>query len=142
MAERLRLAKKTGMLALEVLRKDIRPKAILTEGAFMNALALDMALGCSTNTALHLPAIANEVNFKLDLDLLNKVSAVTPNLCRLAPAGTAAIEDLHAAGGIPAVLKELSKKSLIDFNVQTVYGSLGDAIGSAENKYTNNIRPI
>jgi dihydroxy-acid dehydratase len=142
MAERLRLAKKTGMLVLEVLRKDIRPRAILTEGAFMNALALDMALGCSTNTALHLPAIANEVDFKLDLDLLNKVSAVTPNLCRLAPAGTAAIEDLHAAGGIPAVLKELSKKSLIDFKVQTVYGNLGDIIRKAVNRDTNIIRPI
>jgi dihydroxy-acid dehydratase len=142
MAERLRLAKKTGMLSLEVLRKDIRPKDILTEGAFMNALALDMALGCSTNTALHLPAIANEVNFKLDMDLLNKVSAVTPNLCRLSPAGTAAIEDLHAAGGIPAVLKELAKKSLIDFKVQTVYGHLGDVIRSAVNRDTNIIRPI
>ncbi|AEF82762.1 dihydroxy-acid dehydratase [Leadbettera azotonutricia] len=142
MAERLRLAKKTGMLALEVLRKDIRPKAILTEGAFMNALALDMALGCSTNTALHLPAIANEVDFKLDLELLNKVSAVTPNLCRLAPAGTAAIEDLHAAGGIPAVLKELAKKSLIDLKAQTVYGNIGDVIRTAVNRNTDIIRPI
>jgi dihydroxy-acid dehydratase len=146
MAERLRLAKKTGMLAMEVLRKDIRPASILTEAAFMNALALDMALGCSTNTCLHLPAIAHEAGIELQgtafSDLLNKVSAVTPNLCRLAPAGTAAIEDLHAAGGIPAVLAELSKKDLVNLKALTIYGSLGDMIKIAENKNTEIIRPI
>ncbi|MDR3160998.1 MAG: dihydroxy-acid dehydratase [Spirochaetaceae bacterium] len=128
MAERLRLAKRTGLTILEVLKKDIRPRSILTEGAFLNALALDMALGCSTNTALHLPAIAHEAGFTLDLDLLNRVSAVTPNLCRLAPAGSDAIEDLHAAGGIPAVLLELSKGQLVNLEVPTVYGVLGDAL--------------
>lgn len=134
MGERLRLAKRTGILALEVLKKDIRPRAILTERAFLNALALDMALGCSTNTALHLPAIAHEAGFKLDLNLLNKVSAVTPNLCKLAPAGSDAIEDLHAAGGIPAVLMELSKKNLVDLKAPTVYGHLGDVVQDAKNR--------
>jgi dihydroxy-acid dehydratase len=142
MAERIRLAKKTGMLIIDVLKKDLRPKAILTESAFMNALALDMALGCSTNTALHLPAVAGEAGFKLDLELLNKVSAVTPNLCRLAPAGKDVIEDLNAAGGIPAVLKELSKKNLIDLKAITVYGCLGDAVVKAENKNPEVIKPI
>jgi dihydroxy-acid dehydratase len=142
MAERLRLAKRTGMLILDVLKKDIRPLAILTEQAFLNALALDMALGCSTNTALHLPAIAHEAGFKLDPDLLNKVSEITPNLCRLAPAGKDAIEDLHAAGGIPAVLKELSREALVDLEAPTVYGVLGDALKGAENKDTRIIRSI
>jgi dihydroxy-acid dehydratase len=147
MGERLRLAKRTGMLALEVLKNDIRPRSILTEKAFLNALTLDMALGCSTNTALHLPAIAHEAGFKLDKgtsfpDLLNKVSAVTPNLCKLAPAGSTVIEDLQQAGGIPAVLKELSKKNLIDGDAKTVYGTLIDAYRDAENRDTNIIRPI
>jgi dihydroxy-acid dehydratase len=150
MAERLRLAKRTGFNILDILKKDIRPKSILTERAFLNALALDMALGCSTNTALHLPAIAHEAGFKLDLDLLNKVSAVTPNLCRLAPAGNDAIEDLHAAGGIPAVLLELSKKNLVALDAPTVYGVLGDALKGkaypgqtiAANRNTNIIRPL
>jgi dihydroxy-acid dehydratase len=142
MAERLRLAKRTGMLALEVLKKDIRPRSLLTERAFLNALALDMALGCSTNTALHLPAIACEVGFNLDLDLLNRVSAVTPNLCRLAPAGTAAVEDLHAAGGVPAVFAELAKKNLVDGSAPTVYGTLADSYAGAENRNPEIIRPI
>ncbi|MDR1900266.1 MAG: dihydroxy-acid dehydratase, partial [Treponema sp.] len=142
MAERLRLAKRTGMLAMEVLRKDIRPRSVMTEGAFKNALALDMALGCSTNTALHLPAIAREAGVALDLDLLNRVSAVTPNLCKLAPAGSDAIEDLHAAGGVPAVFTELAKKDLIDGSAPTVYGVLADAYRDAENRNTAIIRPI
>ncbi|MDR1218715.1 MAG: dihydroxy-acid dehydratase [Treponema sp.] len=142
MAERTRLAKKTGALILDALKKDIRPRAIMTEKAFMNALALDMALGCSTNTALHLPAIAHETGFKLDMELLNKVSAATPNLCHLAPAGSAAIEDLHAAGGVPAVLAELDKKSLIDTTAATVYGTLKDSVKHAVNRNTAVIRPI
>jgi dihydroxy-acid dehydratase len=142
MAERIRLAKKTGMLIMDVLKKDLRPKQILSQAAFMNALALDMALGCSTNTALHLPAIAGEAGIKLDLELLNKVSAVTPNLCRLAPAGKDAIEDLHTAGGIPAVLKELSKKNLVDLKAETVYGCLSDALNKAENHNPDVIRPL
>jgi dihydroxy-acid dehydratase len=142
MAERLRLAKRTGMLVLEVLKKDLRPRSVMTEGAFKNALALDMALGCSTNTALHLPAVAHEAGFKLDLRLLNEVSAVTPNLCRLAPAGSDAVEDLHAAGGVPAVLAELAKKNLIDTAAPTVYGVLADALEGAENRNPGVIRPI
>jgi len=146
MAERVRLAKKTGMLIMDALKKDLRPKDILTQAAFMNALALDMALGCSTNTALHLPAIAGEAGVTLDLELLNRVSAVTPNLCRLAPAGKDAIEDLHAAGGVSAVLKELSKKNLVDLKALTVYGCLGDALGDAHGKAVNRnpdvIRPL
>jgi dihydroxy-acid dehydratase len=142
MAERLRLAKRTGMLILEILKKDIRPRSLLTKGAFMNALALDMALGCSTNTALHLPAIAHEGGFKLDLKLLNEVSAVTPNLCKLAPAGSSAIEDLHAAGGIPAVFAELARKGLIDGSARTVYGVLEDSYRGAENLDPEIIRPI
>jgi dihydroxy-acid dehydratase len=142
MAERIRLAKKTGMLIMDILKKDLRPKNILTQKAFMNALAMDMALGCSTNTALHLPAVAGEAGIPLDLEILNKVSAITPNLCRLAPAGKDAIEDLHAAGGIPAVFKELSKKNLIDLNAATVYGRLGDAVGKAENRNPDVIRPV
>jgi dihydroxy-acid dehydratase len=142
MAERLRLAKRTGILALEVLKKDIRPRSVLTEKAFLNALALDMALGCSTNTALHLPAIAHEAGFKWEADLLNRVSAVTPNLCKLAPAGTDAIEDLHAAGGVPGVFTELAKKNLIDGSAETVYGVLADAYRNAENRDPRIIRPI
>jgi dihydroxy-acid dehydratase len=150
MAERLRLAKRSGFLILEILKKDLRPRSVMTEKAFLNALALDMALGCSTNTALHLPAIAREAGFKLDLDLLNRVSALTPNLCRLAPAGTDAIEDLHAAGGVPAVLLELSKKNLVNLEAPTVYGVLGDALEGraypgqrpALNRNTLIIRPL
>ncbi|MDR2097360.1 MAG: dihydroxy-acid dehydratase [Spirochaetaceae bacterium] len=142
MAERIRLAKKSGVKIIEILKKDIRPRSILTERAFMNALALDMALGCSTNTALHLPAIAREAGFTLDFKLLNKVSAATPNLCRLSPAGDSAVEDLHAAGGIPAVFSELVKKNLIDIDAPTVYGTLGGAVREAVNKNTAVIRPI
>jgi dihydroxy-acid dehydratase len=142
MAERIRLAKKTGMLILEILRKDLRPRTLLNERAFMNALALDMALGCSTNTALHLPAIAHEAGIKLDLRVLNEVSAVTPNLCKLAPASDTPIEDLHAAGGVPAVLKELSKRNLIDPQAPTVYGTLEDALRDAQNRNPAVIRPI
>lgn len=142
MAERVRLAKKTGVRIVELLKDDTRPLEILTERAFMNALALDMALGCSTNTALHLPAIAHEAGFNLDFKLLNKVSAATPNLCHLSPAGPSAVEDLHAAGGIPAVFSELAKKDLLDLDAPTVYGKLGDAVRGAVNRNTEVIRPI
>jgi dihydroxy-acid dehydratase len=142
MGERLRLAKKTGVLVMEVLKKGLRPRSVLTQGAFRNALALDMALGCSTNTTLHLPAIAREAGIKLDGDLINRISAVTPNLCKLAPAGPAAIEDLHAAGGIPAVCSELAKRDLIDGSVPTVYGTLADAYRDAKNGDPGIIRPI
>jgi dihydroxy-acid dehydratase len=150
MAERLRLAKRTGLLILELLDKGIRPRSILNQGAFMNALALDMALGCSTNTALHLPAIAREAGLTLDLELLNRASEATPNLCRLAPAGSHAVEDLHAAGGVPAVLLELSKRRLVDLGAPTVYGVLGDALEGraypgqprAANRNAEVIRPL
>jgi dihydroxy-acid dehydratase len=150
MAERLRLAKRSGILILDILKKDLRPRSVMTETAFLNALALDMALGCSTNTALHLPAIAREAGFKLDLETLNRVSAVTPNLCRLAPAGKDAIEDLHAAGGVPAVFLELGKKNLVNLEAPTVYGVLGDAVEGraypgqrpALNRNTAIIRPL
>jgi dihydroxy-acid dehydratase len=142
MAERLRLAKKTGVLALEVLKKDIRPRSILTELALTNALALDMALGCSTNTALHLPAIAHEAGCALDLDRLNQVSARTPNLCKLAPASATPIEALHAAGGIPAVLGELAKGKLIHLDAPTVYGVLGDSAAQGQNRNPEVIRPL
>jgi dihydroxy-acid dehydratase len=142
MAARLRLAKKTGVQIIETLKKDIRPRAVLTERAFRNALALDMALGCSTNTALHLPAIAREAGVKLSLDTLNEVSAKTPNLCKLAPASNMAIEELDAAGGIPAVFYELAKKNLLDLDAPTVYGKLGDALKGAVNHNEAVIRPM
>jgi dihydroxy-acid dehydratase len=146
MAERLRLAKRTGVLVMEVLKNGLRPRDILTGAAFMNALALDMALGCSTNTALHLPAVAHEAACTAAgcsfIDLLNQVSAVTPNLCRLAPAGPDAVEDLHAAGGVPAVLRELAKKRLVDGSAPTVYGTLADAFRNAENANPRIIRPV
>jgi dihydroxy-acid dehydratase len=143
MAERLRLAKKTGMLIIELVKQDLRPREILTEQAFMNALALDMALGCSTNTALHLPAIAYETGFILDLERFNQVSAATPHLCRLAPAGSGVIEDLHSAGGVPAVLGELSRRrGLIDPSARTIYGLLEDGIQQGVNRNPEVIRPI
>jgi dihydroxy-acid dehydratase len=147
MAERTRLAKKAGILAMDVLNKGLRPRDLLTKTAFMNALALDMALGCSTNTALHLPAVAHEAGVDLAggtgfPDLLNRVSAETPNLCRLAPAGKDTLEDLHAAGGVSAVLAELAKRRLIDTSARTVYGRLEDALRGAENRNQAVIRPI
>lgn len=142
MGERLRLAKRSGFLIMDILKKNILPRSIMGERAFMNALALDMALGCSTNTALHLPAVAAEAGVKLDLELLNKVSAVTPNLCKLAPAGPAAIEDLHAAGGISAVFAELAKRNLIDQSAPTVYGTIADGMRGAQNLDPSIIRPL
>ena len=142
MAARLRLAKKTGVQIMDILKKNIRPRDIMTSRAFMNALALDMALGCSTNTALHLPAVAREAGVTVDLRLLGEVSAKTPNLCRLAPAGPSPIEELDAAGGVPAVLAELAKKNLLDLEAPTVYGKLKDALDGAVNYNENVIRPI
>ncbi|MDR3301894.1 MAG: dihydroxy-acid dehydratase [Spirochaetaceae bacterium] len=141
-AERLRLAKKTGFLVMNVLEKQILPRSVLTERAFLNALALDMAIGASTNTALHLPAIAGEAGVALSFETFNKISAVTPNLCRLAPASSTPIEELHLAGGIPAVLKELARKNLIDTAAPAVYGTLGDALKNAVNRNPAIIRPI
>jgi dihydroxy-acid dehydratase len=119
-AARKRLAKKTGMKIMELIERDIKPRDIATMGAFRNALAVDMALGCSTNTVLHVPAIAHEAEIDLNLDIFNEISKIAPHLCSLSPAGPNHIEDLHSAGGIMAVMKELSKKGLIDENCLSV----------------------
>ena len=121
-AERIRLAKQAGMKVMELVEKGIKPSDILTEKAFENALAVDMALGCSTNSVLHLPAIANEVGIKINLDIINEISARVPNLCRLAPAGPHHVQDLWMAGGVQAVMKELSKKGLLHLDLITVTG--------------------
>ena len=133
-SERKRLAKKSGMKIMELVEKDIKPRDILTEEAFKNALTVDMALGCSTNTVLHLTAIAYEAGVKMDLDIINQISKVTPNLCRLSPAGPYHIEDLDSAGGISAVMKELDKKDLINKDIITVAGTVGEKISKAIKK--------
>ncbi len=119
-SERIRLAKKTGMQIMELLKKDIKPRDIMTADAFYNALRVDMALGCSTNSMLHLPAIASEAKVAVDLDMANDISSKTPNLCHLAPAGEYHVQDLYAAGGIPALMNELSKKNLLKLDLMTV----------------------
>ncbi len=121
-AARIRLAKKAGMQIMELLEKDIRPSQIMTASSFRNALVTDMALGCSTNTVLHLPAIAHELNIKLDLHMINEISEITPHLCKLAPAGEHHIQQLHAAGGISALLSELAHLHLVDTSIVTVTG--------------------
>jgi len=132
-SDRIRLAKYSGMKLMELLEKDIRPRDILTEAAFDNALAVDMALGCSTNTVLHLFAIAHEAGVAMDLDRVSHISEKTPNLCKLRPAGPYHIEDLHRAGGVMAVMGELRKKDLLDLNVTSVTGrSLGETISNYE----------
>ena len=142
-SERLRLAKHAGNQIMELYRKDIRPRDIMTEKAFMNALTVDMALGCSTNTMLHLPAIAHEAKVKLDVNIANEVSVRTPNLCHLAPAGHTYMEDLNEAGGVYAVLKELSKKDLINLDCLTATGkTVGENIENAWNLDKEVIRPI
>ncbi len=142
-SERIRLAKQAGMAVMELYRKNIRPRDIMTADAFENALTADMALGCSTNSMLHLPAIANECGIRIDLDMANKVSARTPNLCHLAPAGHAYMEDLNEAGGVYAVLNELTKKNLIHTDVMTVTGkTLGENISGCFNQNPDIIRPI
>lgn len=119
-SERIRLAKKTGMQIMELLKKDIKPRDIMTADAFYNALRVDMALGCSTNSMLHLPAIASEAKVAVDLDMANDISSKTPNLCHLAPAGEYHVQDLYAAGGIPALMNELAKKNLLKLDLMTV----------------------
>ncbi len=142
-AARDRLAKEAGMRIMEILKADLRPRDIMTPQAFRNALTVDMALGCSTNTMLHLPAIAHAAGVKLDIFDANEVSAGTPNLCHLAPAGPDHIEDLYAAGGIMAVMHELSRKNLLDGSLPTVSGmTIGEQYGSARNLDTRVIRPI
>lgn len=142
-SDRIRLAKHAGMQVMELYRKNIRPLDIMTEKAFMNALTVDMALGCSTNSMLHLPAIAHECGIEINLDIANEISAKTPNLCHLAPAGHSYMEDLNEAGGVYAVMNELTKKSLINTDVMTCTGkTVGENIMGCVNKDTNVIRPI
>ena len=143
MSDRLKLAKHTGMQIMELVKKDIRPLDILTEKTFLNALAVDMALGCSTNSMLHLPAIAHEAGVELSLDLANSISEKTPNLCHLAPAGGTYMEDLDRAGGVYAVMAELAKKELISLDGMTVSGkTVGENLAGVENLDPELIRPI
>lgn len=121
-AERIRLAKYAGMKIMELVEKDIKPSDILTNEAFENALTVDMALGCSTNSVLHLPAIANEIGIEINLDIINEISSRTPNLCKLAPAGKYHIQDLYSAGGVQAVMSELAKKDLLHLDLVTATG--------------------
>jgi len=142
-SERIRLAKHAGMQIMELVKKDIKPRDIMTEKAFLNALTVDMALGCSTNSMLHLPAIAHEAGVELNLDIANELSAKTPNLCHLAPAGPTYMEDLNEAGGVYAVMKELTKKDLLHTDLLTVTGkTVGENIAGAVNKNPEVIRPV
>jgi dihydroxy-acid dehydratase len=142
-SERIRLAKLAGMQIMELWRNNIRPRDIMTEKAFMNALTVDMALGCSTNSMLHLPAIAHEAGVELNVDIANEVSARTPNLCHLAPAGPTYMEDLNEAGGVYAVMNELTKKNLLNLDCMTVTGkTVGENIKDCENKNPEVIRTI
>ncbi len=142
-SQRIELAKHAGMKIMELLEKDIKPRDIMTEKAFYNALTVDMALGCSTNSMLHLPAIAHECEIDINLDIANKISEKTPNLCHLAPAGHTYIEELDEAGGVYAVMNELNKKNLLHTDIITVTGkTVGENISGCINKNTDVIRPI
>ena len=142
-SERIRLAKHAGMKVMELLEKNIRPRDIMTEKAFINALTVDMALGCSTNSMLHLPAIAHEAGVNLNVDIANEISARTPNLCHLAPAGPTYIEDLNEAGGVYAVMNELNKKNLLNLDCITVTGkTVGENIKGCINTDPEIIRPV
>ena len=142
-SERIKLAKHAGMKVMELVEKDIKPRDIMTEKAFQNALTVDMALGCSTNSMLHLPAIANEAGVELNVDIANEISSRTPNLCHLAPAGYTYMEDLNEAGGVYAVMNELSKKNLLNLDIMTVTGkTVGENISNCANKDPETIRPI
>lgn len=140
---RIELAKHAGMAVTELLHRNIRPRDIMTRGALMNALTVDMALGCSTNSMLHLPAIAHECGVELNLDIANDISAKTPNLCHLAPAGRTYMEDLNEAGGVYAVMHELTKRGLLNTDCMTVTGhTIGENIEGCEILDTDTIRPI
>ena len=142
-SERLRLAKRAGMQVMELLKQNIRPRDIMTKEAFLNALTVDMALGCSTNSMLHLPAIAHEAGVELNPEMANAISEKTPNLCHLAPAGPTHKPDLYAAGGIPAVQAEQAKKGLLELDVHTVTGkTLGENIKGENIQNEKAIRPI
>ena len=140
---RIELAKHAGMAVMDMIKKDIRPRDIMTEHAFMNALTVDMALGCSTNSMLHLPAIAHECGIEIDLDIANAMSEKTPNLCHLAPAGRTYVEDLDEAGGVYAIMHELNKKGLLHTECMTVTGkTVGENIANTPNLNPEVIRPI
>ena len=142
-SERLVLAKHAGMAVMEMLKKNICPRDIMTEAAFRNALTMDMALGCSTNSMLHLPAIAHEAGVELNVDIANEISAKTPNLCHLAPAGPTYMEDLNEAGGIYAVMNEISKLGLLNLDCMTVTGkTVGENIKNCFNKNPEVIRTV
>ena len=142
-SERIKLAKHAGMQVMEMVRKNICPRDIMTEKAFHNALTVDMALGCSTNSMLHLPAIAREAGVELNVDIANDISAVTPNLCHLAPAGHTYMEQLNEAGGVYAVMNELTKKNLLNLDCITVTGkTVGENIATVFNKDPEVIRPV
>ncbi len=142
-SERLRLAKHAGMAVMEMLKKNICPRDIMTKEAFVNALTMDMALGCSTNSMLHLPAIAHEAGVELNVDIANEISAKTPNLCHLAPAGPTYMEDLNEAGGVYAVMKEISKLGLLNLDCMTVTGkTVGENIRNAVNRDLAVIRTV
>jgi dihydroxy-acid dehydratase len=143
LAERVRLAKKAGIQVMEMFKRDIKPKDIMTQTNFVNALACDMALGCSTNSILHLPAIASEAGVTIDLQEVNEISARTPHLCKLAPAGGHHLEDLYYAGGIQALMKTLADANLIDTSLITVTGkTIAENLETAVNKNPEVIRPI
>lgn len=142
-SERIKLAKHVGMQVMEMYRRNIRPRDIMTKEAFMNAMTMDMALGCSTNSMLHLPAIAHEAGVDLNVDIANEISARTPNLCHLAPAGPTYMEDLNEAGGIYAVMNEISKKGLLNLDCMTVTGkTVGENIKNCPNLNPEVIRPV
>ena len=142
-SERIRLAKHAGMAVMEMYKKDIRPRDIMTKEAILNALTVDMALGCSTNSMLHLPAIAHEVGFDFDISFANEISEKTPNLCHLAPAGPTYMEDLNEAGGVYALMNELSELGLLNLDCMTVTGkTVGENIKGVENKDPEVIRPL
>ena len=142
-SERIKLAKHAGMAVMEMYRQNIRPRDIMTEAAFRNALTMDMALGCSTNSMLHLPAIAHEAGVDLNVDIANEISAKTPNLCHLAPAGPTYMEDLNEAGGIYAVMHEISKLGLLNLDCMTVTGkTVGENIKNCANLNPEVIRPV
>ncbi|NLB88163.1 MAG: dihydroxy-acid dehydratase, partial [Syntrophomonadaceae bacterium] len=142
-SERIRLAKKAGMQIMELLKANIKPLDIMTEKAFRNAIHMDMAIGCSTNSVLHLMAIANEAGVNIDLNLFNEISDITPHLCKISPAGEHHMEDLYQAGGVQAIYNELSKKNLIDTSCITVTGkTLGENIANCPVLDHEVIRPI
>lgn len=142
-AARIHLAKHAGMQIMELLRRDIKPRDILTPAAFRNALTCEMAIGCSTNSVLHLLALANEAGVPLDLNTLNELSAKVPNICHLAPAGPHHIEELYMAGGVPAIMKELTKRDLLDLSLITATGkTVGENLEGVVNKNTEVVRPL